>query len=95
MDLKGHEERKILSLSSFIMLIPTISVPLQLLSVEFTDTCTHICKNSFSLSKEKGSEIQQHKEIMAILSPGEIPQDTFYEHRLGTRFANDSTVNLG
>lgn len=69
--------------------------PSPITHVEFTDMCTHIYKNSFSLNKEKGSEIQEHKEIMAILSPGEIPQDTFYEHRLGTRFANDSTVNLG
>lgn len=58
-DLQGYEERKILSLSSFIMLIPTVSVHLQLLSMEFIDTCTHICKRSFSLKKEKGSEIQQ------------------------------------
>lgn len=78
------------------MLIPTVSVHLQLLSVVFIDTCTHTCKNSFSLNKEKGSEIQQCKEIiMAILSPSEIPQNTFYEHKLGIRFANDSTVNPG
>lgn len=77
------------------MLIPTISVHLQLLSVEFRDTCTHICKKSFSLNEEKGSERQQHKEIMATLSPSEIPQNTFYGRRLGTRFASDSTVSSG
>lgn len=75
------------------MLIPTISAHLQLFSVEFIDTCAHICKNSFSQSKEKGSEIQQHKEIEAILSPSEIPPRTIFECRHEIRFANDSTTN--
>lgn len=60
------------------MLIPTISVHLQLLSVEFRDTCSRICKNSFSLNKEKGSERQQHKEIMATFSPSEIHTRTLF-----------------
>lgn len=81
---------------SFLLLCLFLSyLSTSLLSVEFIDTCTRICKNSFSLNKEKGSERQQRKEIMAILSPSEIPQNTFYEHRLGTRFANDSTVKSG